>query len=881
MSSVNPFPSYIQLPTRVPQAVWYLSRAVSVLGALGLSALLIADPPAGLKVWWSVMVPLLPLLWFVAPGLWRNVCPLAATNQAPRLFDFTRGLTAPGWFRDYAPVAGIVLFIAAVSSRPLLFNTSGPWTAALILAALAGALLGGVLLKGKSGWCSSICPLLPVQRIYGQTPFVTVPNAHCQPCVACTKNCYDFNPRVAYLADLADDDRHFTGYRLFFVGALPGLVVAYFTLPAGLSTAAVYGRFALAVGASAGSFFLLHSIVRVSPNKLTSLYGAVALNLFYWWASPVLADALLGDGDHPAIWALRAVVLSLSIAWLARTWRKEGVFVDTLAEQIQASDTTTRLGSDALAAIRKAQTGTTEVTIEPTGVRVRLKLGQSLLEVAEASDQQIEAGCRMGVCGSDPISVIEGMENLSPPTADEEATLTRLGLAPNTRMACCAKVRGPLTVRLAPDRKQSVAVEPVEGFAFDPAVSRVVIIGNGIAGLTAAEHLRRLHPECSIDIVASEPHPLYNRMGITRLIYGRSAMTGLYLLPDAWDEENRVTTWLNTQVVAIDREGRAVTLGTGEALEYERLVLATGSGAFVPPIEGYGLPGTCILRTADDALSIRSFAQDHGARAAVVAGGGPLGLEAAFALGKFGLDVTVLERGESLMHRRLDLRAAQLLQSYLEGLGLTILLGAEASRVEGARRLEQVVLADGRSLTADLLLIATGITPATELAADAGLEVDRGVVVDNALRTSDPAIFAVGDVAQHRDRVFGLWPASVDQARVAAENVAGGERAYEGTVPVTILKVVGIDLLSCGRFEAEHDDEELIVHEDGERNAYIKLLVSDRRLAGAILLGHPRAGSAVSDAVVSRRDVGDVLDRLRAGDLDCLDPAAAVAGASP
>jgi NAD(P)H-nitrite reductase large subunit/ferredoxin len=514
-------------------------------------------------------------------------------------------------------------------------------------------------------------------------------------------------------------------------------------------------------------------------------------------------------------------------------------------------------------------------------VRVRLKLGQSLLEVAEASDQQIEAGCRMGVCGSDPISVIEGMENLSPPTADEEATLARLGLAPNTRMACCAKVRGPLTVRLAPDRKHSVAVEPVEGFAFDPAVSRVVIVGNGIAGLTAAEHLRRLHPECSIDIVASEPHPLYNRMGITRLIYGRSAMTGLYLLPDAWDEENGVTTWLNTQVVAIDREGRTVSLGTGEALEYERLVLATGSAPFVPPIEGYGLPGTYILRTADDALSIRSFAQDHGARAAVVAGGGPLGLEAAFALSKFGLDVTVLERGESLMHRRLDLRAAQLLQSYLEGLGLTILLGAEASRVEGTRRLEQVVLADGRSLTADLLLIATGVTPATELALDAGLEVDRGVVVDDVLRTSDPAIFAVGDLAQHRDRVLGLWPASVDQARVAAENVAGGERAYEGTVPVTILKVVGIDLLSCGRFEAEHDGEELIVHEDGERNAYIKLLVSDRRLAGAILLGHPRAGSAVNDAVVSRRDVGDVLDRLRAGDLDCLTPAEAVAGASP
>ena len=267
---------------------------------------------------------------------------------------------------------------------------------------------------------------------------------------------------------------------------------------------------------------------------------------------------------------------------------------------------------------------------------------------------------------------------------------------------------------------------------------------------------------------------------------------------------------------------------------------------------------------------------------AVVAGGGLLGLEAAYALHKLGLDVTVLERGESLLHRQLDLRAAELLQRLPRGTRAErSLLGAEASRVEGARRLEQVVLADGRSLAADLLLVAAGITPTTELAADAGLEVDRGVVVDDALRTSDPAIFAVGDVAEHRDRVLGLWPTGVEQAEVAAENVAGGERAYEGTVagddPEGGRHRAHVDRALRGRA----DDEELIVHEDGERNAYIKLLVSDRRLAGAILLGHPRAGSAVSDAVVSRRDVGNVLDRLRAGDLDCLDPAAAVAGASP
>ena len=209
----NPFPNYTQMRSRLPLPAWHSLRAVSVLFAIGVCVLLVADPADGLKLWWRFLVPLLPIVWFVAPGLWRNLCPLAASNQVPRLFKFTRGLTVPDWFREYAPLAGMVMFILAVGGRRVLFNTSGPATAGLIAFALVGAFIGGTQFKGKSGWCSSICPLLPVQRIYGQTPFATVPNTHCQPCVGCTKNCYDFNPRVAYLADLYQDERHYTGYR--------------------------------------------------------------------------------------------------------------------------------------------------------------------------------------------------------------------------------------------------------------------------------------------------------------------------------------------------------------------------------------------------------------------------------------------------------------------------------------------------------------------------------------------------------------------------------------------------------------------------------------------------------------------------------------------
>ena len=298
MASVTirePLPQLHTASRRVPIWAWHVGRVLSVCSAIGLCVLLLVEPDKGLELWWKLAIPSLPLLWLTAPGLWRNLCPLAASNQTPRLFKFTRGLTIPDWYREYAPVVGMTAFILLVASREPLLNTSGVATAVLIGASLVGALVGGVVFKGKSGWCSSLCPLLPVQRIYGQTPFATVPNSHCQPCVGCTKNCYDFNPRVAYLADLYEDDRHYTGYRKFFVGCFPGLILCYFTLPEHISAASDYGRFALYIAASAGSFFLAEALLKVTVNKITAVYGAVAISLFYWYASQVLAGTITGS----------------------------------------------------------------------------------------------------------------------------------------------------------------------------------------------------------------------------------------------------------------------------------------------------------------------------------------------------------------------------------------------------------------------------------------------------------------------------------------------------------------------------------------------------------------------------------------------------------
>ena len=249
--------------------------------------LLVVRPEQGLFLLWQLVIPIVPAVFLVAPGLWRNVCPLAALNQLPRVAGFTKGLTHTPAIREYSFVIGIAAFFALVSARKFLFNADGATTAALILAALGLAFLGGVVFKGKSGWCSSVCPLLPVQRLYGQTPFVTVPNSHCRPCVGCTKNCYDFNPKVAYLADQYDDDRRYVGYRRFFAAVFPGFVAAFYLVPdpPAVTVPRMYFEFAAYMAVSLAAFTTLETFAKVRVNTLTALFAAVAFNVYYWFSA--------------------------------------------------------------------------------------------------------------------------------------------------------------------------------------------------------------------------------------------------------------------------------------------------------------------------------------------------------------------------------------------------------------------------------------------------------------------------------------------------------------------------------------------------------------------------------------------------------------------
>jgi nitrite reductase (NADH) large subunit len=882
------FRNYTELPRRLPISAWHVIRVASVLAYLALVVGLFVSPAGALFAFFKIVVPLLPILFFTAPGLWRNICPLAASNQAPRVLGFTRGFTPPAWLRRYGFLVALVLFFGITGARIALFNASGQATGILLAVTIVNAFLAGLLFKGKSGWCSSICPLLPLQRVYGQTPFLTVPNSHCQPCVGCTKNCYDFKPQVAYAADLHDADNGWVSPRKLFAAALPGFVLGFFTVVSHphLSTAQAYGRLALYFLASVAAFYVLDAMVPpLTAGMLTTLFPAAAINLFYWYASVTLADSfrtVTGVAIPWVRWPIRAIVLALTVVWLTRSYAAARRFAEESAGRpplVQVG----RAAARALAA--KAKDSEAEVRFAPDDTPVGAEIGTSLLEVAERARRQIEAGCRMGVCGADPVAVLDGMDCLTPPDEEELSTLRRLGYAANTRMACCARIKsGPVRVALTPEPGEPGGAGQRPD-SFDRSILSVVVIGNGIAGVTAADFVRRGHPDCEIHLVGRETHVLYNRMGISRLVYGRSAMQGLYLLAEPWYDEHGITAWLNTFATEIDLTERRVRLGTGDQLFYDRLILAMGSSSTVPPIEGFGTPGSFVMREAADAMAIRGYVQQHGARTAVVSGAGLLGLEAAHALLELGLQVTVLERGTRLLARQFDARCSELVQEYFDELGMTIRYRAEAVAVRGGDRVGSVELKDGTSLPCDVFLAAVGIRPNIDLAVAGGLTVNRGIVVDDRMQTSEPGVFAAGDVAEHNGMVLGLWPIAAKQAEVAAANALGGDERLIAEVPATILKGVGLELSAVGRVEPL-PGEELVVIEDAGRRSYRRLVLADGQVMGAVILGHHPENLAAATTAVKRQLVLDDPARaaVQAGDWSVLAAArqpADVAGAAP
>jgi assimilatory nitrate reductase electron transfer subunit len=396
---------------------------------------------------------------------------------------------------------------------------------------------------------------------------------------------------------------------------------------------------------------------------------------------------------------------------------------------------------------------------------------------------------------------------------------------------------------------------------------RVVILGYGMAGARLAEDIRRLDPRgerVELTILGDEPHPAYNRVLLSTVLAGSLDTRAIQLHDTRWAERFGVDLRLGSTVTGLDRAARRLDLADGSTVDYDALVLATGSRAWVPPIEGLRgddgelAPGVHTFRTLDDCARILDEARP-GAPVAVL-GGGLLGLEAARGLVGRGSLVTVVHPMDSLMERQLDRGASRVLADTLRRAGIEFKLGVGATRYVPGDGLK---LADGGHVPADLLVVATGVRAETELARAAGLDCDRGILVDDFLRTSDPRIHAIGDCAQHPGTVSGLVAPAWEQAAVVAALLTGCDPAarYRGTAVVTRLKARDVDLAALGEALTDTDDDvEVVKVEDRTRGRYAKLVVRDDRVAGAILFGVPDAAAAITQ--LYDRGVPLPVDRL-------------------
>lgn len=396
---------------------------------------------------------------------------------------------------------------------------------------------------------------------------------------------------------------------------------------------------------------------------------------------------------------------------------------------------------------------------------------------------------------------------------------------------------------------------------------KLVMIGNGMAGVRTLEELLKLAPDLyDITVFGAEPHPNYNRILLSPVLAGEQTFEEIILNDLNWYADNGIKLLLGRKVVKIDRKKRLVIADDGSEAEYDRLLIATGSNPFILPIPGKDLQGVIGYRDIADTQMMMDTAKTH--KHAVVIGGGLLGLEAANGLKLRGMDVTVVHIGDWLLERQLDSTAGRLLQKSLEDRGLKFLLPKHTAELldNGEGRVCAVKFKDGEVIPADLVVMAAGIRPNSELAESAGIACNRGILVNDTLQTYDPRIYAIGECASHRGIAYGLVAPLFEQAKVCANHLAQlGFSRYQGSVTSTKLKVTGIDLFSAGEFMGG-EGTETITLSDPIGGVYKKLVIKDDVLVGACLYGDTADGGWYFRQIRENHNVSEIRDHLMFGE---------------
>lgn len=363
----------------------------------------------------------------------------------------------------------------------------------------------------------------------------------------------------------------------------------------------------------------------------------------------------------------------------------------------------------------------------------------------------------------------------------------------------------------------------------------LVIVGNGMAAARLVDELAKTAlGRYAVAVIGEEPRLAYNRVLLSSVLAGETGSHEIELRPAEWWRHRGVTVRYGYRVTEIDTGRRELKIEGEESMEYSKLILATGSTPLRLNVPGADLAGVHTFRDTRDVDLLLTLAAAK--KRVVVVGGGLLGLEAAYGLAKAGATVTLLHLMDRLMERQLDAPAADLLKTLVERKGIRILLNASTARIHGDGHVEAVELADGSRIEADAVIFAAGIKPNVSLAKEAGIAVNRGIVVNDVMQTSSSDIFALGECAEHRGTCYGLVEPAYEQARVLAQHLAGRPAAYQGSVVSTNLKVSGVSVFSAGDFMGGEGSESLVLS-DRRRGTYKKLVIADGRLTGAVLIG--------------------------------------------
>lgn len=385
-------------------------------------------------------------------------------------------------------------------------------------------------------------------------------------------------------------------------------------------------------------------------------------------------------------------------------------------------------------------------------------------------------------------------------------------------------------------------------------ITKYVIIGNGIAGLSAAKEIRKNDKEGSVTIITAEEYLTYYRVKLSHYISKSFEDNELLVNKESWYDENNIEVLLNKTVEKIDVDKKEVKLDDGKIVTYDKLLLANGSRPFVPPVAGNSKEGVFALRTLKDLKYIKNYFDS--CEDITVIGGGLLGLEAAWAIKELGKKVNVIEFFPYLLPRQLDKELADIVSEKLRENGLNLYFDTATEEILGDTKVEGLRFKDSREIKTNAVLFSVGVRPNIDLIRDSGIDFDRGAKVDNFLKTNIDDVYAAGDIAEVNGIVLGLWTIANEQGKIAGANMTGANKEYKLPEPFTTLTIGDISLFSVGNIK---DYSEVLRFDEGEN--HFRLFITDNKLTGGILLGDTSKMSAVRKAVNSNLDVSEYLQK--------------------